>query len=580
MEESVLDENEIENDKKQDDSEIPSVEGNVVCALFVLISGIVLDALCANPGALLADVPASMRTTSLVLAVLLGSPSISKSKSYILEQRVALAALLGLSAFVGMNAAEVTARNADGLFSLVGALACVVACATNGVMLQFDTPAKRRESREHLAALTGAFLFYLGIRCVRNGFSLPSDVLSFSVSNSEFNVRGYAIANELTVIGLVFSGAIIASFGIIVLLNHDLVLHTGSHGLSTVSAILACCAFVGAFTVQISTFSLMEQLPALFSDAACGGEYEYCQAAFRSRRFLVATNNSSVAWVGTIGISTFAFSNVRRFTVRRDHFLYFPDLLASTSISVLLSALLSIIVVFLFVDVAISMNFADLELVLLLLSIPTALLSFSTSSCVLHIAGQAIYVFTRFDGENGFTMLYFTHHSIVATLFLTIFVFLTSSSSYFLYTFRDARLYSEILERMTGVFLTMLLSVQLFLTISTMGMSSGYTGIRYNDDKGSYRVSGYEFSVQHSISFFFAAALYATRYEPSMLSARERRFSWFLVPLLLGLTWAVCIWMVTDEGSPYQEWVNLGSFLIGISSAVCSWSGVGYFLHT
>ena len=575
----VLDENEIENDKKQD-SEIPSVEGNVVCALFVLISGIVLDALCANPGTLLADVPASMRTTSLVLAVLLGSPSISKSKSYILEQRVALAALLGLSAFVGMNAAEVTARNADGVFSLVGALACVVACATNGVMLQFDTPAKRRESREHLAALTGAFLFYLGMRCLRNGFALPSNVLSFSVSNTEFNVRGYAISNELTVLGLVFSGAIIASFGIIVLLNHDLVIHTGSHGLSTVSAILACCAFVGAFTVQISTFSLMEQLPALFSDAACGGEYEYCQAAYRSRRFLVATNNSSVAWIGTIAISTFAFSNVRRFTVRRDHFLYFPDLLASTSVAVLLSALLSIIVVFLFVDVARSMNFADLELALLLLSLPTALLSFSTSSCVLHIAGQLIYVLTRLDGENGFTMLYFTHHSIVATLVLTILVFLTSSSSYFLYTFRDSRLYSEILERTTGAFLTMLLSVQIFLTIATMGMSSGYTGVRYSDDNGSYRVSGYEFSVQHSISFFFAAALYATRYEPSMLSARERRFSWFLLPPLLGLTWAVCIWMVTDEGSPYQEWVSLGSFLIGISSAVCSWSGVGYFLHT
>lgn len=577
----VVNDDSLEKNKKtQDDLEIPAIEGNVVCALFVLISGIVLDALCANPGTLLADVPASMRTTSLVLAVLLGSPSISKSQSYIIEQRIVLAALLSIAAFFGMNEAEVTARNADGLFSLVGALACVVACATNGIMLQFDTPAKRRESREHLAALTGAFLFYIGMRCLRNGFALPSNVLSFSVSNAEFNVRGYAISNELTVLGFVFAGSVIASFGIIVLLNHDLVIHTGSQGLSTVSAILACCAFVGAFAVQISTFSLMEQLPALFSDAACGGEYEYCQAAYRSRRFFVATNNSSVAWIGTIAISTFAFSNVRRFTVRRDHFLYFPNFLASTSIAVLLSALVSITVVFLFVDINRSMNFADLELALLLLSLPTALLSFSSSSCVLHIAGQAIYVLTRMDGENGFTMLYFTHHSIVATLVLTILVFLTSSSSYFLYTFRDSRLYSEILERTTGAFLTMLLSVQIFLTIATMGMSSGYTGIRYSDDKGSYRISGYEFSVQHSISFFFAAALYATRYEPSMLSARERRGSWFVVPPILGLTWMICVLTLSDKGSPYQEWVNLGSFLIGISSAVCSWAGVGVFLHT
>jgi len=561
-------------------AKIESFEGNVVCSLFVLVTGIVLDALCALPGALLADVPASLRTTSLVLVVLLGSPPVFKTKRFVLEQRIILAILLGTSAFVGMNKAEVTARNADGLFSLVGSLASVVACATNGVMLQSDSQERRQELREHLSALTGSMLFYVGMRCMRNAFSIPGDVLSFSVSHSEFDVRGYGVANEVAITGLAFSGCIISSFGIIVLLNHDMIVHTGSNGLSVVSAILACCSFVGAFAVQLSSYSLMESVPALFSDAACDGEYEYCREAYRSRRLFVATNNSSVAWIGTLAIATFAFSNVKRFTTRRDHFAFVPNMWASTSVAAIVSALGSLFVTLWFADVTRSMNYSVVELTLLLVSIPSAILSFPISACVLHVSGQAIYVFTRVYSENGFTLLYFTHHSIMATFLLTIAVLLLSSISYFLYTYSDYRMYSEPIERVNGVLLTMLVSVQFFLTVATMCMSSGYTGIKYTDDNGSWRVSGYEFSVQHSVSFFFCAALYATRYEHAMLPAWLRRLGWFLFPPVLGITWTFCILVLSNEGSPYQQWVDLGSFLIGVSAAVFSWIGVGVFLHT
>ena len=560
------------------DDSVRSVEGNVVGALFVLITGVVLDALCMLPGAILADVPASLRTTSLVLVVLLGAPSISQTRAYVLEQRAILCLLLATSAFIGLNRAEPTARNADAMFAMVGTLAAVVACATNGAV-QTDDLDVRKGSREHMSALFAALLFYLGIRCVRNAFSLPGDILGFSVSRDEFDVRGYGVANELTATGLAFAGAVIAAFGVIILLNHDMVTHTGSQGLSTVAGVLACCAFVGAFATQISTYALMENLPALFTEAACDGSYDECSAAYRARRLFVASNNSSVAWIGVISITVYGFTNVRLFVTRRQHFEYTPDLYGSANITSLVALVVSTFVVFWFLDTSRPMNFSDIELVLLLLSIPTAIFGWSITACTLHLAGQVIYVVTRITSPYGFLWTYFTHHSIIGTLVLTALTLLCCSSSYALYNFGGARLYAESVEWLNGIFLTALVSVQLFLTIGTMTMSSGYTGIRYEDDKGSWRLSGYEFSVQHSISFFFCAALYATRWEHAMLTATQRRVAWFALPPLLGMTWLMCITILSHEGSPYNQWVDLGSFFVGMTSAVISWFGVGLFLH-
>ena len=546
------DENDERTTDAQENCAHDSIEGNVVCSLFVLITAVVLDALCALPGALLSDVPASLRTTSLVLTVLLGSPSISKTKKGVLEQRVVLAALLGVAAFFGLNKAETSARNADALFSLFGTLACVVACSTNGVMLRSDTHAKQRESREHLSALTGALLFYVGMRCMRNAFALPGDILAFSVSHAEFDVRGFGIANDVTVAGLAFSGCIISAFGIIVLLNHDTVLHTGSNGLSSVSAILACCAFVGAFAVQISTYSLIEQLPALFGDASCDGGYQYCRAAHRARRLFVATNNSSSSFTGAISIAVFAFSNTAKFTNRRSYFTAVTAWNPTTTAAVVAFAV-SMFTVLSFTDTR-SMNYSDVELLLLLISIPAAILSMPALACTFHIAGQSIYVLTRVYSSNGFSWLYFTHHSVAATLVLTIAVLALSSASYLMYNLFDGRLYVESIETLTGVLLTMLVSVQLFLTLATMCMSSGYTGVQYVDDKGSWRVSGYEFAVQHSVSFFFSAALYAGRYEHALLGNWVRLLGWFLVPPLLAISWAFCVFSLRRANRTVNMW--------------------------
>lgn len=556
------------------------VEDNVVCAVFVLITAVVLDALCALPGAILDDVPASLRTTSLALVVLLSSPSVSKSRHFLLEQRVVIGILVAMAAFVGMNRAEESARNADGLFSLIGVLSAIVACATNGTAIRNASKEHKMEVREHLAALYGAVLWYVGVRTVRHSLALPSEVLEFSVTHGDVDARGYGIVNDLSVVGLSFSGSVVAAFGAIVLLNHELVLHVGSSALSTVAGMLSCFAFLGAFMAQISSYAVMENLPALFGSFACDGSYEECQAAYRARRFFSASTSTSCVWAAVVSMSVFSFSHQRRIVTRREHFLFYPNLYSVPYATVALLTLSSLAVVVLFSDPQKNMDWADVELALLLASVPLALFNFPILACIVHILAQLGYVITRFTIYGYYSMDYFTHHSILATIVITAIVILLSSVSYFLYTFEDQRLYWHTLEQVTGALMVSLLSIQLFLTIGTAGMTSGYTGIYYESGKPSWRVSGYEFSVQHSVSFFFTAALFAVRYEYHLLSTAWIRVAWFVPTFLVGMAWVVSITVLNPTDSPYEAYVDIGSFIIGMSAASVSWTGVGLFLNT
>ena len=579
----VVPPSEYDGDELPEAAEAPAIEDNVLCCLFACLMGPVLDALCALPGAVLDDVPASLRTTGLALSVLLGAPAIRRDNVYVLEQRALFAVLLGSVAFIGLNQAESTARNADAVFALVGTLSAVLACHTNGAMQQTDAKTTRseaaRKTREHLSAFCGGLLFYIVMRVVRHSFALSSEIIEFKVSHDDINVRGYGVSVDLVVAGNSFAGACSVGFACILLLNHDLVFHVGSSALSTIAAVLACFVFLGAFVAQLASFTAMEQLPALFSSAACDGDETECAAGYRARRLFISSNSTSVSWTCAIALTIYAFSHMKRFRTRREYFGYEVSPYTPPVMAAIGSAGICCLVVLLMVDPTRSMNWADTELLLLLLSIPVCLLGWPAASCGIHAAGQIIYIWTRVELHGGYNWAYFTHHSLLATVALTVVCGVLSLFSYGLYSLGRRRLYSEPVEVANTLLLTMLVSVQLFLTLGTLGMSAGYTGIFYTDDKGSWRVTGYEFTVQHCVSFFFVACLYGTRYEHDLLSTTWRRAAWFAVPPLLGMSWLIVISVQASGGSPYHHYVDAASFLVGVSAAAVSWAGVGVFIH-
>lgn len=559
----------------------PVREHNVICCLFACLTGPVLDALCALPGAVLNDVPAALRTSGLVLTVLLGAPAIRRDAGYVLEQRAILALLVGSCAFIGLNQAEPTARNADAVFAFAGTLSAVLACHANCAVQQKDSDPKSAtvcKTREHLSAFCGALLFYLGMRVLRHSFAQSAEILNFKVSHDDINVRGYGVSVDMVVVGNSFAGACTVAFACILLLNHDLIMHVGSAALSNIAATLACFVFVGAFAAQMASFASMEQLPALFSEYACDGEEDECAAAYRARRLFSASNSTSVSWVCAIALTVYSFSHIKRFRSRREHFEYEVDVYSIASIAAVTSTVICCLVVILFVDPSRSMDYSDLELLLLLISIPVCLLGFPAVGCFVHAAGQAVYVWSRVDLYGRYDWTYFTHQSLLATMSLAVVSGGLSLFSYGLYSFDRRKLYSEPVEIVNAVLLTALVSIQTFLTLATLGMGAGYSGVHYVDGKGSWRISGYEFTTQHCVSFFFVAALYGTRYEHDMLPLTFRRAAWFALPPLLGLSWLLCI-AAEPSGSPYHKYVDSASFLIGVSAAATSWSGIGVYLH-
>lgn len=566
------------NEKEND----VSYEYNVVCCMFCTVCGPVLDALCALPGTTLDDVPGSLRTSCLVLTVLLGSPSMRPDMSYVLEQRVVLAILLGICGFLGLNQADIAARNSDAVFSLIGTLACIVASRTNGAMKQKDDDKNDKSSisRENLSSFCGAIFFYLGTRTLRHSFALPYEIINFKISKDDITTRGYGVVDDMVVLGNAFTGSVSIGFGVIVLLNHDLVLSVGSSGLSCIASILACFAFLGSFLAQMASFCAMERLPALFSSVACDGDATECAAAYRARRLFISSNSTSVGWVCAISMAVYSFSSHRQLKTRRSHYNRLFNIYDFEYMSVFFVCLLACSIVLVFSPGQSSSNGADIELVLLLSSIPLCVSGHTFVACIAHSIGQGMYVYTRFYSHDGYDFTFFTHHCLLATLILTILVAFLSLFSHVLYIVSPQRLFSDPVEKMNGALLTSLLSIQVFLTLATMGMSSGYSGIKYEDDKGSWRVSGMEFTVQHCVSLFFVGALWATRFEQNALTPAWRRLVWFLVPLVLGILWIICISTVTDEGSPYQQYVDEVSFVVGVSSAAISWTGVGIFLHT
>jgi hypothetical protein len=576
----IPDDGDYENDngkKHTLTNKIETSEYNVICCMFALLCGPVLDALCALPGAVLDDVPSSLRTSCLVLVVMLGSPAVRHDRIYVLEQRAILAILLGSCAFIGLNEAEVSARNSDAVFALVGTLACIVASYSNGVMEQKEKDSSKA-NKEHMSSLCAAMFFYLGIRTIRHSFALSSEVLNFKVSHDDISVMGYGMSNDMVVVGNSFAGGCTVAFACIALLNHDLVLHVGSSSMSNIASVFACFVFLGAFVAQMASFTMMERLPALFSETSCNGDAKECQAAYRARRLFTSSNSTSVPWTCAIALVIYAFSHTRKFRTRKEHFEYTPDLYGIESMACILSAICCIFVILLFADSNSSMRWTDVELILLVASIPVCLLGFPFVACCAHVGGQALYIWGRIEYIGGYNFSYFTHHSLLATLVLTCVTALLSLFSHVLYRVSPRRLYSEPVEKFNGAVMTSLVSVQTFLTLGTIGMTSGYTGTYYSKGYFGWRVSGYEFTVQHCVSFFFVACLYATRYEHYKLSLAIRRAAWFVPPPLLGLTWLACI-SAESSGSPYEQYVDLASFVIGTTAAAASWIGVGVFLH-
>jgi hypothetical protein len=553
-------------------------EGNIVSAGAVFSASVVLDALTALPTTVVVDVPTSMRTSALVLAALVAAPPVEAN--FLFEQRGLACVLLLAVAFVGLHNGGVNARIADSLYALLCGWSVLLIFGISGPK-PGDRGHDAKGKRENVIALAAAFLGYSGARIVRSGLYHAGEVTSFSASYEDIEARGYAVADDLVASALVFGGMLCICAAGIVLLNHDAIYEHGCEPVASVIAQLSVLIFSAAFVVQVACYSRIDELEALFGDSACVGDIDVCANSFRARRLYTANSSPAALWACAVGLTIFAFPYDRRCRTRRDYFVRSSheddhsderEGAAGSGNVAIVASIVAVLVVYGYADSL----WPALELLLLFFSIPVAWYSSTWIACVLHAAGMLIYTVGRLGSPLGFDITFLTHWFVAATLLITLVLAVTTFISWLLYSSCcSTGRYIVWLENTTALLIVALVSIQLFLTIASLAIISGYDGSLMKTT--SWRSASLQWVTQHSLGFFFSAALVGGRFEVQneRIERWLLRLVWFAVPILLGAAWAFTLFARADF-VPYGTTGDGASIAIATLAAMLPWvlSGV------
>jgi hypothetical protein len=547
-------------------------EGNVVAAATIFSASVVLDALNALPTTLVVDVPVSLRTTALVLVALVASPAVRDDVRF--QQRTVASVLLAIVAWIGLHQGGVHARIADALYSLLCGWAVILIFGLTGPGVgKRGHDAKCR--RENVIALSAAFLGYSGVRIVRAGLLHAPEVAHFTASHGDVTSRGLAVADDLVASTLVFGGILCVCAAIIVLSNHEAIYEYGCDPICAVLGHLSVLVFTAAFVIQVVAFSKLDELGALFGDDACVGDAQVCEASYRARRLYTSNSSAASLWCCAVGLVAFAFPHSRRCKTRRDYFANDGDEAAreaatGSGYAAVVSVVVAVVVIYYHGDR--SNLLPSLELLLLYASIPVAWFGNTWIACALHTVGIALYTAGRVGSVWGFDLAYLTHWFVACTLLVVAALTVTTLVSWALYASCCSQgKYIVWLDTLTALLMIALVSMQLFLVIASLAIGSGYDGALIADTP-SWRISSINWCTQHSISFFFSAALVGGRFE--MHNGEVGRFTlrivWFAVPVLLGICWFLTL-MFQSASVPYTATGDTISLGIAFAAAAVPW---------
>jgi len=218
----------------------------------------------------------------------------------------------------------------------------------------------------------------------------------------------------------------------------------------------------------------------------------------------------------------------------------------------------------------------SIELLLLYASIPVAWFGSSAIACGMHSAGIALYTAGRLGSVWGFDLSYLTHWFVACTLAVVLTLTLTTFVSWALYaSWCSKGKYVIWLDNLSALLLVTLVSMQLFLVVAALAIGSGYDGSLIASAP-SWRISSVQWCTQHSISFFFAAALVGGRFEPhnDEISRFTLRAVWFGVPILLASCWFIYL-MLISATIPYGASGDALSLGIAFAAAAAPWAVSG-----
>jgi hypothetical protein len=533
-----------------------------------------MDALCALPNGIEQQVPASLRCTSMCLVACLASPIIAPDVE--IEQRGVLLILLVAAAFCGEHHGRVNVRIADALFAIVSGWFVVFV-----FVARRDDKKSRSEQESPAVSLFGTLLIYVGLRSVRAGLTHAKEASSFNVEAFEITSKGYAVGDGVVSVFITFGGAMLVCTGIFVLFNSKVVVKNkrNVYSISATVAMNSCFVFVSALVVQLSVCARMEHLPALFSHSACYGEVNSCEVAYRARRLYMSNSSPASLWAGCVAATVFSMRGRRGCLSRYD---YYTTSNMSTASGVVTVVVASVVTLAVWELVAFGLTSERFDMFFLLLSIPFAWYSTTPLACILNVVGNLMYVDQRLRRDSGLDMSYLTHWSLLVTTILVSLLALCTFVQRVVYayyhsivTFDKGK--SEWLAPLTGALTVAIVSIQLELTLLTLALVAGYNG-SVMTTQTNWRTEGYEYTVQHSLSFFFAAALYGSRYETvdwTYMSKRVRRVAWYSGPIFVCVVWMTAVLFYGTTFPYLSSSYESACLFVGIVCAIVPWAAVG-----
>ena len=532
---------------------------NALAAAFFFIAAIVSDALTAIDTTDHADVPASLRGTSLVLVCTFAAPVLMRAEKGIYGwlQRPIVGATLLVAALLGVHHGGVGTRTFDALYVTVVCFLVTYLFSAGGV----DEAARASEKGEKIekavstssAMLSGSLLLYASMRILRAGLRHPAEVVSFRVSpsgnhnaSSAVQTLGYAYASDVATVAVTFGGAI-GIGAAIVMTYHVRELANGTGTVALQLGVSACYTLLAALAGSLSQGDQVNWLPAIFGDTACTSSTDACEVAATSRRFASVNTQVSGLWLTAIGLFCLAYPVKNRFEDRKQVSNYVWQLAGSLFAVVAAAAALAL--VYSYSDFSGPGGHTDYILIGSIFAVYWSVFFDTYIGTLIYVVGfiieEVLYV-----NEYGIATLFshLTHVTLVLCAGILILHILLQTVA-FVWAPRELQVLIGILTTAGSS-----LAVALYLASASLLMASNGSISNLQDTADGTRFS-ISFIYQHFVPLFVWAPLYTCRCELQLLSRTQRLATWLSMLPLVILVYAICL-SILGKAPPAAEIVD------------------------
>lgn len=245
--------------------------------------------------------PSSMRSTSIILVLILASPAIKNVN--VVDQRTVVVILLAITSFWGLHRASSASRATDAIFVVTTLLGTVYVTKNNGIEHKKIRP-DSNSSVPTMTALCGSLFAYNGLRGLRSAFTSAHVAADFVTEFDSVHglqlTRGEAAASMATTLPLAFAHSVSLCVGLLISVRDD------KKQVSDEICGYGLVILVASVWALLGQSKVIDELPAIFGPNACRGGVDVCLHSAVARRLVMVNGSPASAFLAGLGAVCFA----------------------------------------------------------------------------------------------------------------------------------------------------------------------------------------------------------------------------------------------------------------------------------